>query len=159
MGLGGCAGLARRVGAVETGVVMTMPVRGVVPVLLQGWPLTIRTWWMGAAEGNGDDSLVASITGLWSSCGAAIMGGGGAGAIGTLVDVAGFGLTCWRETANQRSAQVFTWQCWVAHCRALIVSLLMFKNVTPKTVDYTIMIADKYKFFPFLDLVCHDPLP
>lgn len=44
MGLGGWAGLARRVGAVETGVVMTMPVRGVVPVLLQGWPLTIRTW-------------------------------------------------------------------------------------------------------------------
>lgn len=49
---------------------------------------------MGAVEGSGDDSLVASITGLWSSCGAAIMGGGGAGAIGTLVDVAGLGLTC-----------------------------------------------------------------
>lgn len=94
MGFGGWAGLARRVGAVETGVVMTMPVRGVVPVLLQGCPLTMRTWWMGAVEGSGDDSLVASITGLWSSCGAAIMGGGGAGAIGTLVDVAGLGLTC-----------------------------------------------------------------
>lgn len=49
---------------------------------------------MGAVEGSGDDSLVASITGLCSSWGAAIMGGGGAGAIGTLVDVAGFGLTC-----------------------------------------------------------------
>lgn len=48
---------------------------------------------MGAAEGSGDDSLVANMTGLWSSWGAAIMGGGGAGAMGTLVDVAGFGLT------------------------------------------------------------------
>lgn len=36
-------GLARRVGAAETGVVMTMPVSGVVPVLLQGCPLTMRT--------------------------------------------------------------------------------------------------------------------
>lgn len=91
--LGAWAGLARRVGAVETGVVMTMPVSGVVPVLLQGCPLTMRTWWMGAAEGSEDDNLVANMTGLWSSCGAAIMGGGGAGAMWMLVGVAGFGLT------------------------------------------------------------------
>lgn len=36
LGLVAWAGLARRVGVAETGVVMTMPVRGVVPVLLQG---------------------------------------------------------------------------------------------------------------------------
>lgn len=94
MGLGTCAGLARRVGAAETGVVMTMPVNGAVPVLLQGWPLTMRTWWMGAAEGSEDDSLVANMTGLCSNWGAAIIGGGGAGAMGTLVGVASFGRTC-----------------------------------------------------------------
>lgn len=93
VGLGAWAGLARRVGVAETGVVMTMPVSAVAPVLLQGCPLTMRTWWMGAAEGSEDDSLVANMTGLWSSWGAAIMGGGGAGAMGTLVGVAGFGLT------------------------------------------------------------------
>lgn len=92
-GLGACAGLARRVGAAETGVVMTMPVSGVVPVLLQGCPFTMRTWWMGAAEDSEDVSLVANMTGLWSSWGAAIMGGGGAGAMGIVVGVAGFGLT------------------------------------------------------------------
>lgn len=48
---------------------------------------------MGAAEVSEDDSLVANITGLWRSWGAAIMGGGGAGAMGMLVGVAGFGLT------------------------------------------------------------------
>lgn len=42
--LGAWAGLARRVGVAETGVVMTMPVSGVEPVLLQGCPLTMRTW-------------------------------------------------------------------------------------------------------------------
>lgn len=44
MGLGAWAGLARRVAVAETGVVMTMPVKGVEPVLLQGCPLTMRTW-------------------------------------------------------------------------------------------------------------------
>lgn len=94
-GLGACAGLARRAGAAETGVAMTMPVSGAEPDLPQGCPLTMRTWWMGAADGSEDDSLVANMTGLCSSCGAAIMGGGGAGAMGMLVGVAGFGLT-WR---------------------------------------------------------------
>lgn len=75
---------------------------------------------MGAAEGSGDDSLVASITGLWSSCGAAIMGGGGAGAMGTLVEVAGFGLTCRRQTANQRSARAFSRRCWVTRSGTLV---------------------------------------
>lgn len=88
------AGLARRVGVAVTGVVMTMPVSGLPPVLPQGCPLTMRTWWMGAAEGSEVASLVANITGLWSSWGAAIMGGGGAGAMGTLVGVASLGLTC-----------------------------------------------------------------
>lgn len=93
-GLGAWAGLARRAAAAETGVVMTMPVSGVEPVLLQGCPLTMRTWWMGAADGSEDDSLVANMTGLCNSWGAAIMGGGGAGAMGTLAGVAGLGLTC-----------------------------------------------------------------
>lgn len=106
-GLGGWAGLVRRVGGAETGVVMTMPARGVVPVLLQGWPLTMRTWWMGAVEGSGEDSLVASITGLCSSCGAAIMGGGGAGAMGTLLDVAGLGLTCWQKSQSEECRRVY----------------------------------------------------
>lgn len=44
VGLDTWAGLARRVGVAETGVVMTMPVSGVEPVLLQGCPLTMRTW-------------------------------------------------------------------------------------------------------------------
>lgn len=92
--LGAWAGLARRVGAAETGVVMTIPVRGAEPVLLHGCPLTMRTWWMGVAEGSEVDSLVANMTGLCRSWGAAIMGGGGAGAMGTLVGVASFGLTC-----------------------------------------------------------------
>lgn len=48
---------------------------------------------MGAAEDSEVDSLVVNMTGLWSSWGAAIMGGGGAGAMGMLVGVAGFGLT------------------------------------------------------------------
>lgn len=93
VGLGACAGLARRVVVAETGVVMTMPVSGVETGLLHGCPFTMRTWWMGAADGSEDDSLVANMTGLCSSWGAAIMGGGGAGAMGTLVGVAGFGLT------------------------------------------------------------------
>lgn len=42
-GVGIRVGLARRVEVAETGVVMTMPVSGVVPVLLQGCPLTMRT--------------------------------------------------------------------------------------------------------------------
>lgn len=44
VGLDTWAGLARRVGVAETGVVMTIPVSGVEPVLLQGCPLTMRTW-------------------------------------------------------------------------------------------------------------------
>lgn len=92
------AGLAMRVGVAVTGVavtgvVMTMPVSGLPPVLPQGCPLTMRTWWMGVAEGSEVASLVANMTGLWSSWGAAIMGGGGAGAMGTLVGVAILGLT------------------------------------------------------------------
>lgn len=93
VGTGTWAGLARRVGAAETGVVMTMPVSGAAPVLLQGWPLTMRTWWMGADDDSEDESLVANMTGRCSNWGAAIMGGGGAGAIGTLVGVASFGRT------------------------------------------------------------------
>lgn len=88
------AGLARWVGAAGTWVVMTMPVRGTEPVFPQGCPFTMRTWWMGAADCREVVSLVANITGLWSSWGAAIMGGGGAGAMGTLVGVGGLGLTC-----------------------------------------------------------------
>lgn len=91
--LGSWAGQARRVG-VAMGVVMTMPVRGAAPVLLHGCPLTMRTWWIGAAEGSEVDSLVANMTGLCSRWGAAIMGGGGAGAMGTLVGVASLGRTC-----------------------------------------------------------------
>lgn len=91
---GSWAGQARRAGAAETGVVMTMPVRGAEPALPQGWPLTMRTWWMGAEDGSEADSLVVNMTGLCSSWGAAIMGGGGAGAMGTLVGVASLGLTC-----------------------------------------------------------------
>lgn len=93
-GTGREAGLASRVGVAVTGVVMTMPVSGAAPVLPHGCPLTMRTWWMGAAEGSEVGSLVASMTGLWSSWGAAIIGGGGAGAMGTLVGVASLGLTC-----------------------------------------------------------------
>ena len=92
-GVGVWAGPVRRMGVTETGVVMMMPVSGVEPVLLQGCPFTMRTWWMGAAEDSGDDSLVANMTGRWSNWGAAIMGGGGAGAMGMLVGVAGLGLT------------------------------------------------------------------
>lgn len=70
------------------------PVEGMVLGMVQGWPLTMRTWWMGPAEaGSADVNFVVSMTGLWSSCGAAIMGGGGAGAMGTLLGVAGFGRT------------------------------------------------------------------
>lgn len=88
------AGPARRAGPVATGVVMTIPARGAEPGLPQGWPLTMRTWWMGAADGSEDVSLVASMTGRCSSWGAAIMGGGGAGAMGMPAGAAGFGLTC-----------------------------------------------------------------
>ena len=49
---------------------------------------------MGPAEaGSAEVSFVVSMTGRWSSCGAAIMGGGGAGAMGTLLEAAGFGRT------------------------------------------------------------------
>lgn len=58
------AGLASRVGVAVTGAVMTMPVRGAEPVLPQGCPLTMRTWWIGAAEGSEVASLVANMTGL-----------------------------------------------------------------------------------------------
>lgn len=90
----GAAGPARRAGPAATGVVMTMPASGVAPGLPQGWPLTMRTWWMGAADGSEDVSLVASMTGRCSSWGAAIMGGGGAGAMGMVAGAAGLGLTC-----------------------------------------------------------------
>lgn len=94
-GLGvGAAGPASRAGPAATGVVMTMPASGAAPGLPQGWPLTMRTWWIGAADGSEDVSLVASMTGRCSSWGAAIMGGGGAGAMGMAAGVAGFGLTC-----------------------------------------------------------------
>lgn len=82
------------------GPLITMPVTWPVlapvegPVLgMQGWPLTMRTWWIGPDEvDRADVNLVVSMTGLWSNCGAAIMGGG-AGAMGTLLGVAGFGRT------------------------------------------------------------------
>lgn len=111
LGAWAAAGLARRAGTADTGVVMTMPVSGVAPVLLQGVPLTMRTWWMGAADASEDDSLVASITGRCSSWGAAIMGGGGAGAMCTLVGAAGLGLT-WRTTHSQsREGNEITRHC------------------------------------------------
>lgn len=83
---------------------MTIPVTCAVPAVSAAFsttahccPFTMRTWWMGPAEaGNDDVSLVASIRGLWIK-GAATMGGGGAGAMGTLLGVGGFGRTC--ETA------------------------------------------------------------
>lgn len=93
MGSAVCAGLVRRAFVVESGVVITMPVKEAEPALVQGCPFTMRTWWMGAADGS-EDSFVANITGLWSSCVAAIIGGGGAGAMGTFVGRTGFGLTC-----------------------------------------------------------------
>lgn len=107
VGVGAGMGVARRVAAADTGVAMTMPVRapGACWVLAemaagtQGWPLTMRTWWMGPAEEGREEaaSLVVSIKGRCSSWGAAIMGGGGAGAMGTLLlGVAGLGRT-WVE--------------------------------------------------------------
>lgn len=59
--------------SVCTGPLITMPVtwpvlapvEGTVLGMAQGWPLTMRTWWMGPAEaGNADVNLVASMTGL-----------------------------------------------------------------------------------------------
>lgn len=71
-----------------------VPVEGMVLGMAHGWPLTMRTWWMWLVEVcSADVNLVVSMTGLWSSCGAAIIGGGGAGAMGTLLWVAGFGRT------------------------------------------------------------------
>ena len=121
-GLGaGWAALTRRVAAaaaeemLDAVVAMTMPVRGVVCIVLpdmggvglglQGCPLTMRTWWIGAAEDGSEEAeiLVASITGRCSNCGAAIMGGGGAGAMGTLVGVAGLGLTYQDKAAKEQS--------------------------------------------------------
>ena len=82
---------------------MTMPVTCPVDAFLesvaQGWPLTMRTWWMGVVwDREVGLSLVASMIGRCSSWGgAATMGGGGAeagaGAMGTLLGTGGFGRT------------------------------------------------------------------
>ena len=94
-------GVARR--AEEAGVAMTMPATGAAGgvwavAAAQGWPLTMRTWCTGPAEGANEGaregaSEGASISGRCSSWGAAIMGGGGAGAMATLLGAAGFGRT------------------------------------------------------------------
>lgn len=93
-----CLGVARRAGAVIT-MPVTVPVCWplLAPEEAHGWPLTMRTWWMGPALEVSEEelNLVVSITGpRWSNWGAAIMAGGGAGAIGTLLlGVTGFGRT------------------------------------------------------------------
>lgn len=55
-------------------------------------PFTMRTWWMGPVEAGRDDvSFVVSIRGRWIRGAATI--GGGAGAMGTLMGMGGFGRT------------------------------------------------------------------
>lgn len=78
-----------------------MPVTCVVPpvtvvvvlsMVAHCCPFTMRTWWMGPVEAGRDDvSFVVSIRGRWIRGAATI--GGGAGAMGTLMGMGGFGRT------------------------------------------------------------------
>jgi len=91
----GCVELWGGAGLRRVLVVITMPVRVAGGV----WPLRMRSWWMGVTEDGA--IFAATITGLWSSWGAAIMGGG-AGAMGTLVHGTDLG-RAWTVTTRQRS--------------------------------------------------------
>lgn len=80
-----------------TCVVLPVTVVVVLSMVAHCCPFTMRTWWMGPAEAGRDDvSFVVSIRGRWIR-GAATMGGGGAGAMGTLMGMGGFGRTCVME--------------------------------------------------------------